>query len=773
MTKRAQTLLMLGVLTLVAFASLLPRRVAHDKLSVDGIDGWVAHDPDTLYHVRRTARALDSGGSVESDDPFLNFPHGARVPWPPYYTQALAAVLRSDLPREPEARRTAIEQGVASIPLYLGVITSLLAALAGFLIAGPPAALFAGVYHAFCIGSIAYSRVGNGDHHAFISMLLALEVVLFTLAVRRRFDSIRGSTALGLTAGAVAGWMLGAWVASLLYILAFQLLLGGFLFVHARRPLPGLAPFGLSFHLGALLVALPAILSSPWKTEFPWMVVNLSWFHAAHLALGALVFLPMLSTAARTSERARGRYPWIVGGVLALLALLVLAIDAGPGHGIREGFEWVSRADQFMAGIQESRPLLNPEAFDGAEIQRLLGHGAAFLPIAWLLALITMLRRGETALAPLVVVVPLLAAQAGAQARFADALSMSMAVLIAWALARLGRAAMARFGSAGGGRTRPTMLLALSLMLASAVLAQHKAAWPIWKQWRATGYAPHQAPRRAIALRSMLEWIRTHTPADGDYSVLANWNQGHAIEWSADRPSVATNFGSYVGVDSYADPGRFFLAEDPAVAEALLDARRARYVLITSGWPNALPDMIRAAWPERQDRYLEQLDGRSGRLRPAWFRTIGARLMFAGGAHPSAKLGAHERLDFMRLVHASPTKDPRPKLREYVDESSFGWVWEHVPGAILECRTTPGTAFTIEMHLEFGLAAMEFEYRAEVLTDEDGNARLRVPYSTLERNGDGWVTGEPRWTIGTTSGPLAISEADVLSGAILRIPPPE
>jgi len=769
MPRRAHTLLALGVLVLVAFASLLPRRVAHAKMSVEGITGWVTHDPDSLYHVRRTARVLDGESSVASEDAFLNYPHGALVPWPPYYTGVLATLLRPSLPAESDARRAAIEQGVASVPLYFGVITSLLAALAGFLIAGIPAGLFAGTYHAFCIGSIAYSRVGIGDHHAFISALLALELVLFTAAARLQFASVGKATVLGLAAGAVAGWMLGAWVASLLYILALQLTLGAFLFIHAGRPMRGLAPFGASFHFAALLVAMPAILDSPWKGEFPWMVVNLSWFHATHLALGGLVFLPLLLMGEGVAEPTRRRYPWVVTGAVAVLGLLIAAVDAGPGRGIREGFEWVSRADQFMSGIQESRPLLGPGAFDGAEILRLLGYGAVVLPIAWLWATIVVLRRREYTLIPLVVAVPLLAVQAGAQARFADALSMSMAVLLAWALVQLGRSCTSRFAARNDGAVRVIPHLALPLMLGLALAAQSGSVRPTLERWHAHGYTPRATPRRAAAVRSMIEWIRTQTPGDGDYSVLANWNQGHAIEWGANRPSVATNFGSYVGLDSYADPGRFLLAEDPVVAEALLDDRRARYILLTSGWPNALPDMIRAACPERQNRYLEGVIERSGRLRPAWFRTIGARLMFAGGAHTSAGLAENERLDFVRLVHVSPSLDPRPKLRDYVDSSPYGWVWEHVAGARLECHGAPGSSFAVEMQLEFGLAGLDFEYRASVVTGPDGSARLRVPYSTVDRNGDGWVTGEPRWTLGADSGPLSISEADVLTGATLQI----
>ena len=286
------------------------------------------------------------------------------------------------------------------------------------------------------------------------------------------------------------------------YVLLLQLTLGWFLFAHRREPSPGLAPFGLAFHALALATSLPAILASPWRGTFPWMVVNLSWFHAAHLALGALVFVPLLGPWGRRS-RARAVYPLALTGALLLLAILIVAIDAGPGRGIREGFEWVSRADQFMAGIQESRPLLTTSTFDGAEIRRLLGDGAVLLPLAWILAGVAAVRGRRAELVPLFVSVPFLAMQAGSQARFADALAAPMAVLVGWGLTRAVTAAAQRFGPApesAGRRTaaRVSPLLAIGLAAGLAALAWRPVVVPVWRAVADERLrpAPHSAPGR-------------------------------------------------------------------------------------------------------------------------------------------------------------------------------------------------------------------------------------------------------------------------------------
>ena len=43
---------------------------------------WGSYDPDTLYHARRVARAVQNAGWVSSYDPFLAYPGGLSVDSP-------------------------------------------------------------------------------------------------------------------------------------------------------------------------------------------------------------------------------------------------------------------------------------------------------------------------------------------------------------------------------------------------------------------------------------------------------------------------------------------------------------------------------------------------------------------------------------------------------------------------------------------------------------------------------------------------------------------
>src|SRR5688572_18724310 len=90
------SLLALAVALVVALA-WIGRELSNVRVTEaprDPSRGWFSADPDTHYHARRLARALDEGLPVAETDPWMDFPHGAAIPWPPYYayvTHALVA----------------------------------------------------------------------------------------------------------------------------------------------------------------------------------------------------------------------------------------------------------------------------------------------------------------------------------------------------------------------------------------------------------------------------------------------------------------------------------------------------------------------------------------------------------------------------------------------------------------------------------------------------------------------------------------------------------
>lgn len=765
---------LVAVLLVTAVLSLVLRRtasLAHDWPKGPNMpQGWFVNDPDSQYHFRRVARAFEEGLPIAETDPYLNYPHGARIPWPPYYDLAVYAMLKPFAPENANERRHYIEQTAASFSPWWGTATSAMCALAGWYLAGPAGGLVAGSYHALTMASVNYSNLGNADHHAWVSMLMAAMLMLVTGGIARGALECRKKAVLwGGAAGAVGGVLLGSWVASLMYVLMVQLVMGWLLILNTRRPFPRLAYFGLAFHLAAAVTVIPAVLTSPWKEEFPWMVVNLSWFHPAQLLAGAAVFVPLFRL--RPGTRVFRWYPAIVVASLGGLALILYAAGTGPAAGIQEGFNWVSRANVFMAIINESLPLVGPKSDGLRYLGAWLGWGVLLLPFAWLAAGKRAFFDRFLPLLPWVLAVPPLMIQALQQRRFAEAFAVPAAVMLGWAAGALylahgdnwwGRRATA-FRALPGWATFTVGLLLVGAchekMIGATVgriTAGHHPGLDVNLQ-------------NARGQRLLYTWLRRNSPEPADYSVLASWDDGHAIEWAADRPTVATNFGNYVG-DGFYVPPAFFMEEDPAVAEALLQERKVRYVLVSHLQDRRTPAYIRLAGPEKFGRYASREGPDEIVFSLEWSNTIGHKLARDGfGRDPDGRLLSPFPVRFLRLVHVSPIKIPQPRQRSTAAELPAGWIWEHVPGAVLEARGAPGEVLTVNFQIRYKRADYTVNYEDKAAVGRDGVARMRLPYATIGPNGDGEVAGRATWSLGDRRGRLQVREADVLEGNTIRL----
>lgn len=759
MSPRLRRIYLPAILAFVAVLAWLPRSVEGLKHPYTHTGSeWFSRDPDGLYHARRVERAMREGDVAETDAR-MNFPEGAPIPWPPYYDGVLATALKPFAPADPELRWRWIERATASAPRVFGVLAALLAAWAAWRLAGWSAALIAGVGVALCRGTVNYSVVGTGDHHAWISLLAGVSLLVLSHALRpSELENPRRSLAWGLLLGALCGLMLGSWVASLLYVLELQLALGWMLWRRSTTSMPGLAPLGIALHVGAAAVLLPAVLSSPWRVEFPWMVVNLSWFHVAELALGALVFLPLGSQALATGRPLCRAYPALVAAALGVLALAAWSLELAPARGIAAGFEWVSRVDRFMDSVQESMPLVGVRAESGV-LFLALGYSVLLVPIALAWALWRVLRHGDSELAPWVIAVLALLPQALLQRRFADPLSVPMSVLLGVAAAK------------ATARVRSRVLPWLAVLL--AVAAQWPSAASAWKRLSAPRDPQiASASDPVLGERKALEWIRARASGSDEWSVLAHWDRGHIVEWAANAPSIATNFGSYIGIDSYRDPARFFLEENPALARDLLARRRVRYVYASASLIQLVPSLCRIADPERSSALLREGPKGGLVLTDRWYQTFASRLLFNGTSYLPNGIPAHESPSpptFLRLVHVTPERDPR--YADPVTNLRFpvGFVWEHVLGAPIELRGAPREPVELEIELVFEAGRYRLPWRASSELDVEGRATIVVPYSTEDTGGEATVASA-RWRIGSRTGALVIPKDHVLGGMPLQLP---
>ncbi len=683
---------------------------------------WYSADPDSHYHMRRLERALLSNGEVQVRDPLLAFPDfeaqgGAPIPWPGMYTRVLHTALAPWAPSSPAERSVYVEQNVARAPWILGALTSVLVALAASRLGGTRAALFAGFYHAFSFAALRYSRLGNGDHHAWVSFL---HLGLLLLAARgleiKTLTRVKSALLCGCLAGALAGLALASWVASLLLIGVLDIAL---LWRMLRAPAAtrrGLGVFGASFHLVAAFVISPDVFASPWG---PWEIINLSTFHLLFLVAGSLACVPYL-LCGRVNEQFLDRYPRWLGGTALVAGGLSLF---GPlAESFTQGLSWATGSNVFMGRIFESQPLGWGLIGGIGACTHWLGWGLLLLPLAWWHGA----RRAHGALLPYLLASLLLLAMALFQRRFAEGLAAPMAILLGVWFAHMTRGLSAR--------RAPMILFALASGL--PMLAQPGTVASTWSR----SLSPYRYPRspakeRERGLRILCSWLRTHgTP---DEAVLAQWDLGHMIEWAAGRPTVATNFGLYLGLDSFLDPWRFLLAGSDEEAKALCEHRRVRHVLLGSDWARNLDTMGRAL---ADDPAHGQSD------RPLVLRLLPCRY--------GAEVPGQPHPDFLRLVAFGETLS---------GGMPAGWIWECVPAAVLEVRGAVGQVLRARVRRVFSGQEDQYVWMGEARVEADGVARLRVPWSTEDEE-SGAAAGPLSWTLGEQKGRAYVPLQAVLNG---------
>jgi hypothetical protein len=854
-----------GVLVLVLVASLSVRWANHLRRSWlpagDPAAGWFCTDPDSLYHMRRVERFL-SEGSVAAADPLLGAPLadtplvsaesrttgkgagqdraataapgtqitslGTAIPWPPVYTRVLGLFCSSFKDAAPEARRRSIEQLVASLPLWFGGLTSLLVALcAADLVrrmgaerramssapmSSAMAALVAGLYHAFAFGSLKYSHLGTGDHHAFVACLSALLFLTISRLLEAGASNAPAPSqgraiALGVGAGLLIGLLLGTWVAALALLVLVEAALAWGLVASIRPGTAALAKGGLALHLTALVVLLPALLPSPWLDLEPWSMVNLSHYHLTHLLIGAALCLGASFLFPGASPRRRAAYLVVCGAMLLMAALLTPLAGA-----LGQAFSWVGATDPFMSAVHESQPLLKSlgNQNGGPSLAaRHLGWGLFAAPwVWWALRPARSKASGQTTLIWWVSLPPLLIA-ALFQRRFSDLALIPLAIglgvwlpplvvqilaptarprrlhqailfpiLLALPLAAHGRVVVSTAGRIGQPEPYPET--------AEAIRERGRRELYAWLRMR------HEEVAGAASLLEKGGDLGGHNPVLGEVvgavgsrggtessgiadlpgdlgsqgaltappsRVLAQWDLGHAIEWYAGVGTVASNFGAYIGGEAHLVPWRFFLAADEGLAEAMLENVGARWVLLTDSFARNL-ETAAARLNLEQEAAAE-----AGRM---WRRLTDGEAVWSG-SHPS----------FLRLVHVSPVEHQRVLYLGRRGGSSrrlpAGWIWERVAGARVEFTGEPGGSCELRLGVEFPAADREMEWVGRVTLDGDGRGVVRVPYATAGEKRARWqvaavVNSQGAIEQSSRAGELLIPEEAVLAGRRLTIP---
>ncbi len=708
--------LLAGVVVLGAVVATILVRVAPGWREAVEPGGVLVRDPDAAYHLRRAERMLEPAPNLAVHDPFLNFPAGGWVIWPPLYDLGLALAHRALPPGVP---------GFVSLPVALTPVAWWLATCAvvwwwARRLAGPGLGAWVALVTALLLpASIPYTRLALIDHHA--AELWAWTACPWVVAQALRPAAGR----FWLWAGALAVGV--ALLLQLTLVAIVPLLILGLLVCRTSRGWFELAaifggavlvvgPFAWRYHLAGAPVAYH---------QFGWV----QWGLLGAAALGALA-----AGAALSWWHERRPQRWMIA-TCAGLAALALGVWLWP-HLVGASQFVGARASAWAQSIAESRSVLTMEPAPAA---RELHRGLSVLVLAVPVFVVwTALRRRSiewSMAAALCVVGGILAlAQVRYQAHLVPGVALASGILAT------------RLGAAGGARC-----LGVAVVVLLSLAAPH-----------AHRLGPERTELAFAAARPVLDSLRVWAPANaGRQGVLAPWAYGHFIQHHGRWPAVVDNFGEHAG--DLSRPRRFFLAEDEDLALALLDDWRVRYVLV-GDWVETFASLLPSPTERSRVVAAARLDP-SGKgtvtLTDAGARTMLGRLaLFAGGVG-------------QRLADGRFTP-PCTALRLVAEGRDAGGeievqLFERVQGARVRVdKRRPGESGAIFATIDCP-TGRRIPWVAEGRADGAGRFELRFPYPV----GDGpyAAQGEVRFRDGAYALPAADAEL-ARDGRVLRVTPP-
>lgn len=685
---------------------------------------------ESQYHARRALFTFENFPQVLDRDPYINFPQGADVPWPPLHDFALGAAARL-LVEAPEA----VPAVLAWAPVVVAALTTLCVYAVARNVAGHATALGASAIFALLGASVNFSDLGMPDHHATVAFLATALLGLHAFCLRGDTGGGR-LAALQLLLVATRLSLLLSWHGSLMYLALAEVPATLLLAASGRKEALRVQALGCA--VTAALLA-PAVLHWPPGVGGAYSSVEVSWLHVV-----SLLAVAVAGGGAALAQHIRGDLSWgrrtLACMASGLLAAGVVAALPGPREGLVHAFSYFAGEEPWIAGNLENQPL-HRSGFSLSA--RALYGGFAYLiplvPLAFLLR-----ARDEGLREPALILAcwsAALAALALLQVRYGSDFAPIAAVGFALLLSGAGDLLRRRARRPRLAALAPPLLGLLLVSPMLQIYAQNSGAALRQLLGRPrSGDLALETVEGSLHRFGVLVGEATPETAgfldprrEAEYGILAYPIMGHVFQRVSRRPTTADNFGPYLQDSQLATTARFYGLRHEAEAVEVARELRVRYVVSAD---------------------LSQPDPRQ----------LGFRLFHEDGrGEQSANPLAH-----FRLVTEGPEGGLSVASFAGRPQSNIPYkLFEIVEGARLRVQTQAGAGVAAQVPV-VSPTGREFIYRAWARANERGEASLRLPYSTEQRT-PAYARGPYRLESAGNLATLEVSEADVMEGGVIEV----
>ncbi|GFE57745.1 STT3 domain-containing protein [Geobacter sp. AOG1] len=675
-------------------------------------------DPDCYIRLRKIMVYLLAFPSPRVHDYFQGFPVGTGVISPPAMEYVIAALA---LPfRTVHDLQQSLAHLIAVIPPLIGGITVVILYRSLVSRIGRTPALLAGGLLALLPAHIETTVLGRFDNEMIEPLFFLL---IFQLSMDARNG--HGSTRRWIAAGVLSAVFLTLWRGAALPLVVIGLDLTAGIFMESPDDEPlRTAQGGVLMYLTATLLIAVICVSDIWGTAGVFSATIVSWFHVALFAAAAL-FLSAAVISARHGVRKQFGITCLGLLVAAALLIALTSRDALWLQLFSGGNSWLDSISQYQ----------RPGGITGW--LRNFGFTSLLVPLTIPFLLKTPsiplpLRRQLIILGMYTLLLATL------RERFSAYFALACAAMGGVAFHILANH-IARRMSISDCAKKTWAAILLVVVLAPTIGFDTALA--------RTGIA---FPFRGDIEETMI-WLREHTPPAGDplrpqqfpdYGVMARWDYGGWIETVAQRPSVATNYGTET--HGMAEAASFMLARNDDEMAAVLRKNGVRYLIVDK----VIGDIpMYARLIGRQGHFFDRQPGNGNAYSPTAeaFDLVSSRLFFADGSQRMLGGFTFRAVEGVRMVHESPSN---AKVGGFPWEVKRLKIYEFCPGTTIIVHARPGETVTISQPIETN-QGRRFDYVNEKTASADGVVRFTLVYSRRQGPDSVGATGPALITAGS------------------------
>jgi dolichyl-diphosphooligosaccharide--protein glycosyltransferase len=732
-------------------------------------------DFDPYYHLRIGEYTIQHFPNVLAFDPYVDFPNGFWIGWPPLYDFLASAYAMAAM----ALFHVDYQVGVATFPAVLGALAILPVYYITKLIFDWKAGIVAAALLTVIPANLLRSMVGNLNHHVAAEVLFpALLLLFFMLALKGEltFQKVRvlaftredkRTVLWAVLAGVFVTALLLTWLGGFLFLG----IIGAFAIVQfsiyhwKRERSDNLTIVSITMLIVSLVTLLPVSLSSHFGMTID--TLHLSLFQPLLLAVLLVIFglFGLLAYYLRNSRRAL--YPLTICALLVVGFLGFYLLRPDLATTVFTGYGFFTQSG-VLKTISEAQPLLWGSS--GFQLNTVASYFQVLLFVAIIgLAVLgyrVYKKQDEAALLLLVWSVFAFAITV-MQTRFTFLLSANVAILsgfvIVWVMDTLvSKAYGALFNVHDASTVRHlfgreikyTQLLGVFLVVLVLLLPSINVT---------TAYAKSSQEISSDWAES-LQWMKVNTMQTSnfnvssdqipEYGVLSWWDYGNWIIWFGHRPAVANNFQTGVS-----DAAQFFTSQNESDTVSIVQNRNVKYVMTDyeiADYQGKFQAIALLSGNGVEKYFTTQYYYANGSLKQysapneEYYNTTVFRLQFYDGNGYS----------HYRLVHESPSSVGTFGGTEIKYVKTF----EYVNGTKITVRGNGNATLSLNVTTNQNRT---FNYTQSAVIN--GTHTFVVPYST-NWTAYGMQTGDAyNVTVGNSTKSIVVSESDVTSGKELSL----